>query len=29
MKFGIVARRDREEALKLAYRVYDFLKVSN
>ncbi|AEH23965.1 NAD(+) kinase [Pyrococcus yayanosii] len=28
MKFGIVARRDREEALKLAYRVYDFLKVS-
>ncbi|KPU64019.1 inorganic polyphosphate kinase [Thermococcus sp. EP1] len=29
MKFGIVARRDREEALKLAYRVYDFLRVSN
>ncbi|MDK2870586.1 MAG: kinase [Pyrococcus sp.] len=29
MKFGIAARRDREEALKLAYRVYDFLKVSN
>ncbi|HII66930.1 MULTISPECIES: NAD(+) kinase [Thermococcus] len=29
MKFGIVARRDREEALKLAYRVYDFLKVNN
>ncbi|MFA4640022.1 NAD(+) kinase [Pyrococcus kukulkanii] len=28
MKFGIVARRDKEEALKLAYRVYDFLKVS-
>ncbi len=28
MKFGIVARRDREAALKLAYRVYDFLKVS-
>ncbi|WP_297510242.1 NAD(+) kinase [Thermococcus sp.] len=28
MKFGIVARRDRWEALKLAYRVYDFLKVS-
>jgi NAD+ kinase len=28
MKFGIAARRDREEALKLAYRVYDFLKVS-
>lgn len=29
MKFGIVARRDREEALKLAYRVYDFLRVNN
>lgn len=29
MKFGIAARRDREEALKLAYRVYDFLKVSD
>ncbi|AIF70372.1 inorganic polyphosphate/ATP-NAD kinase [Palaeococcus pacificus DY20341] len=29
MKFGIVARRDKEEALKLAYRVYDFLKVSD
>ncbi len=28
LKFGIVARRDRWEALKLAYRVYDFLKVS-
>ncbi|HDZ35844.1 MAG TPA: NAD(+) kinase [Thermococcus sp.] len=28
MKFGVVARRDREAALKLAYRVYDFLKVS-
>ncbi len=28
MKFGIVARRDKTEALKLAYRVYDFLKVS-
>jgi len=28
MKFGIVARRDRAGALKLAYRVYDFLKVS-
>ncbi|WP_456394362.1 NAD(+) kinase [Thermococcus sp.] len=28
MKFGIVARRDKEAALKLAYRVYDFLKVS-
>ncbi|NJE61885.1 NAD(+) kinase [Thermococcus sp. 21S7] len=28
MKFGIVARRDRKAALKLAYRVYDFLKVS-
>jgi NAD+ kinase len=28
MRFGIVARRDRGEALKLAYRVYDFLKVS-
>ncbi len=28
MKFGVVARRDRPEALKLAYRVYDFLKVS-
>ncbi|ASJ11371.1 NAD(+) kinase [Thermococcus thioreducens] len=28
MKFGIVARRDREAALKLAYRVYDFLKIS-
>ena len=28
MKFGIVARRDRMEALKLAYRVYDFLKIS-
>jgi NAD+ kinase len=27
MKFGIVARRDKNEALKLAYRVYDFLKV--
>ncbi|WP_297500508.1 NAD(+) kinase [Thermococcus sp.] len=27
-KFGIAARRDRWEALKLAYRVYDFLKVS-
>ncbi|AEC52402.1 inorganic polyphosphate/ATP-NAD kinase [Pyrococcus sp. NA2] len=27
MKFGIVARRDKEEALKLAYRVYDYLKV--
>ncbi|MDV3104188.1 NAD(+) kinase [Thermococcus waiotapuensis] len=28
MKFGIVARRDKEEALKLAYRVYDFLRIS-
>jgi len=28
MKFGIVARRDRMDALKLAYRVYDFLKVN-
>ncbi|GAB6136598.1 NAD(+) kinase [Thermococcus prieurii] len=28
MRFGVVARRDRAEALKLAYRVYDFLKVS-
>jgi len=28
MKFGVVARRDKTEALKLAYRVYDFLKVS-
>jgi len=28
MKFGVVARRDKPEALKLAYRVYDFLKVS-
>ncbi len=28
MKFGVVARRDREAALKLAYRVYDFLKVN-
>ncbi|AJC71399.1 inorganic polyphosphate/ATP-NAD kinase [Thermococcus guaymasensis DSM 11113] len=28
MRFGVVARRDREAALKLAYRVYDFLKVS-
>jgi len=28
MKFGIVARRDKKAALKLAYRVYDFLKVS-
>ncbi|NJE30083.1 NAD(+) kinase [Thermococcus sp. 18S1] len=28
MKFGIVARRDKNAALKLAYRVYDFLKVS-
>lgn len=28
MKFGVVARRDKAEALKLAYRVYDFLKVS-
>ncbi|WP_048150202.1 NAD(+) kinase [Palaeococcus ferrophilus] len=28
MRFGVIARRDREEALKLAYRVYDFLKVS-
>ncbi|ASJ10645.1 NAD(+) kinase [Thermococcus sp. P6] len=28
MRFGIVARRDREAALKLAYRVYDFLRVS-
>ena len=28
MKFGVVARRDRPEALKLAYRVYDFLRVS-
>ncbi|MBP1911301.1 NAD(+) kinase [Thermococcus stetteri] len=28
MKFGVVARRDKVEALKLAYRVYDFLKVS-
>ncbi|AFL95292.1 NAD kinase [Thermococcus cleftensis] len=28
MKFGVVARRDKMEALKLAYRVYDFLKVS-
>ncbi|WP_297464707.1 NAD(+) kinase [Thermococcus sp.] len=28
MKFGVVARRDKKEALKLAYRVYDFLKVS-
>ncbi len=26
MKFGVVARRDKEDALKLAYRVYDFLK---
>ncbi len=28
LKFGIVSRRDREEAMKLAYKVYDFLKVS-
>ena len=28
MRFGVVARRDRQAALKLAYRVYDFLKVS-
>lgn len=28
VKFGIVARRDKGEALKLAYRVYDFLRVS-
>ncbi len=28
MRFGVVARRDRGAALKLAYRVYDFLKVS-
>jgi len=28
MKFGIVARRDRTDALKLAYRVYDFLKIN-
>ncbi|WP_297416869.1 NAD(+) kinase [Thermococcus sp.] len=28
MRFGVVARRDRPAALKLAYRVYDFLKVS-
>lgn len=28
MRFGVVARRDKESALKLAYRVYDFLKVS-
>ncbi len=28
MRFGIVARRDKKAALKLAYRVYDFLKVS-
>ncbi|AHF81168.1 NAD(+) kinase [Thermococcus paralvinellae] len=28
MKFGVVARRDKEAALKLAYRVYDFLRVS-
>ena len=28
MRFGVVARRDRPEALKLAYRAYDFLKVS-
>ncbi|ASJ08153.1 NAD(+) kinase [Thermococcus siculi] len=28
MRFGVVARRDKETALKLAYRVYDFLKVS-
>ena len=28
MKFGVVARRDRREALKLAYRVYDFLRVN-
>jgi len=28
MKFGVVARRDKEAALKLAYRVYDFLKVN-
>ena len=28
MRFGVVARRDRSAALKLAYRVYDFLKVS-
>lgn len=28
MRFGVVARRDKEAALKLAYRVYDFLKVS-
>ncbi|NPA47049.1 MAG: NAD(+) kinase [Thermococci archaeon] len=27
-KFGIVSRRDKEEAIKLAYKVYDFLKVS-
>lgn len=28
MRFGVVARRDKEAALKLAYRVYDFLKVN-
>ena len=28
MKFGVVARRDKTEALKLAYRVYDFLRVN-
>lgn len=28
MKFGLVARRDKSEALKLAYRVYDFLKIN-
>ncbi|MDK2913250.1 MAG: kinase [Thermococcaceae archaeon] len=28
MKFGLVARRDKAEALKLAYRVYDFLKIN-
>jgi len=28
MKFGVVARRDKAEALKLAYKVYDFLKVN-
>ncbi len=28
LKFGVVSRRDKEEAIKLAYKVYDFLKVS-
>jgi len=28
MKFGVVARRDKTEALKLAYKIYDFLKIN-